>query len=128
MLVRRNVPSCWSLLAIAVRRFSMKNQLMAEQAMMRMRVKYNTNFVRRLRNRFAGKDAGAKGPSGGYAGVKSLSSLIGFIDETRQLLRKCNAQELRGLEIDGDLDTLDRHRVERQQPVPVENAVGKQAG
>src|SRR4029079_7507236 len=78
--------------------------------------------------RFADKDVRARDPSAGYAGVKSLSSLIGFIDETRQLLRKCNAQELRGLEIDGDLDTLDRHRVERQQPVPIENAVGKQAG
>ena len=56
------------------------------------------------------------------------SALIGFIDETRQLLRKRNAEEPRGLEIDGDLESLDRHGVERQQPFPVENALREQSG
>ena len=44
----------------------------------------------------------------------SNAGLIGFIDETHQLLRKRHAEEPRGLEIDGDLESLDRHGVERQ--------------
>src|ERR1043165_3329323 len=122
------VPSCRSLSSIASRRFSMKYQLKLEQAMTRMRLKNNTNFVRRLRKRFAGNSFGAKGSSGDPAGFTCLSSLVGFIDETCQLLRKRNAQELRGLEIYGDLESLDRHGAEGQMAVPVENALCKQTG
>src|SRR3989442_13204277 len=93
-----------------------------------MRLKNSTNFVRRPRNRFAGNGMGAMGSSGGYGGVNCRSALIGFIDETRQLLRKRHAQEPRGLEIDGDLEPLDRHRVEGQEPFPVENALREQSG
>src|SRR4249920_4083944 len=127
-LVRRIVPSCWRLSAMAPRRFSMKYQLKVEQARMRMRLKNNTNFVRRLRNRFAGNGMGAMEASGWSGEFNCLSSLIDFIDETHQLLRKRNAEEPRGLEIDGDLESLDRHGIERHESFPVENAPREQSG
>src|SRR4026207_109331 len=86
--------------------------------MMRIRLKNSTNFVRRPRNRFAGNGTGFTCPS----------TLVGFIDEARQFFWKRHAEEPRGLEIDADLESLDRHGVERQEPFPVGDALCGQSG
>jgi hypothetical protein len=88
---------------MASRLFSTKYQLKVEQVRMRMRLKKTTNFVRRLTNLEAAEPGEKVGTRGGCGMGLSTSELISLINDAVEFFRDCDAQESRGLEIDGNL-------------------------
>src|SRR3982751_849 len=125
-LVSRMDPTWRKWSASRARRPSMKYQLNAEQVRIKMIAKKTMNFVRRLTNR----RPTPKGPAavGGPCSLLMVGWVsIGFIDKPIQFLRDRHSQESGCLQIDADLQPLDRHRLLQSRPISVQHASGELA-
>jgi len=99
------------------RLFSIKYQLKDEQDTIRMRLKKITNLARRLTNRGLPVRIGLWGGQGDCIVVIVESER--FVDQMIQVFRKFNTQETRSLEIDGNLQPFNRHRLGRKLHVSI---------
>src|SRR5512147_365013 len=119
--VRRMVPNCLRFSAMAARRFSIKYQLRVEQDTIRMRLKKSTNLVRRLRNRLLPAFIGSSRAL--EDGEWAMAESVCFVNKVIHFFGKFNTQETGRLEIHGNRQPFNRHRLCRKLLVPVQDTL-----